>query len=130
MNQRLAVWLTSFATIAWVGGLATSALAAGGEPKEGAKTDEVTVTGCLAKGEEAGTYRLTNATGGEAQEYEIVGGEKLHLSDHVGHKVDVTGRLKSPKAAHGATGEAGEAGETAHTHLKITAMKHVAATCP
>jgi hypothetical protein len=83
-------------------------------------------TGCLAKGDEAGTFELTNV--GEAKdEYELVGGGK-DLEAHVGHKVEVKGSLISDKEA-AAAGHKTE-GETAHKHLRVTSMSHIAASCP
>jgi hypothetical protein len=83
-------------------------------------------TGCLAKGDEAGTFKLTNVGDAKA-EYELVGGGK-DLAAHVGHKVEVTGTLVSAKEAHAEGGKA--ASDVGHEHLRVTSMKHVAATCP
>jgi hypothetical protein len=65
-------------------------------------------TGCLAKGDGAGTFKLTNV--GEAKAaYDLVGGKDLE--GHVGHKVEVKGSL-------------------AGNQLSVTSMSHVAASCP
>jgi hypothetical protein len=82
-------------------------------------------TGCLAAGDEAGEFKLTNVNGG-SDEYELVGGKGL--KDHVGHKVEIQGTKVATKAAHGAKGE--KAGEAQHQHLRVKSMRHVAATCP
>jgi hypothetical protein len=111
---------------------ATAALAADAPaattdaPATGAKASAKSAkhTGCLAAGDEAGEFKLTNVDGG-SDEVELVGGKGL--KDHVGHKVEVTGKMVSPKSAHGAKSEGGEAG---HQHLKVASMKHLAATCP
>ena len=48
------------------------------------------LTGCLEKGDEANTFKLTNVTGGG--EWELVGAPAaLKMSDHLGHKVEVSG---------------------------------------
>jgi hypothetical protein len=102
-----------------VGGMSTLAHA-----KSGASGS---YTGCLAKGDEAGTFKLTNVGDAKA-EYELVGGGK-DLAAHVGHKVEVTGTLVSGKEAAQAEGGKAES-EAGHEHLRVTSMKHVAATCP
>src|SRR4029453_13649074 len=62
----------------------------------------VTVTGCLEKGDDANTFKLTHTadTAGVATkaaeamkpDYELIGAPaSLKLSEHVGHKVTVTG---------------------------------------
>jgi hypothetical protein len=89
-------------------------------------------TGCLAKGDEANEFKLTNVNGG-SDEYELVGGKGL--KDHVGHKVEVTGTKISARAAEKAEHEKGEKGEkgeneSSHGHLRVKSMKHIAATCP
>ena len=99
--------------------------ASGPAQADGGKT--ASYTGCLAKGDEAGTFELTNV--GEAKdEYELVGGGK-DLEAHVGHKVEVKGTLVSSKEAAAATGEKSES-ETGHKHLRVTSMSHIAASCP
>ena len=75
---------------------------------------EHAMTGCLAKGSEAGTYMLTNVEGVSTV---AIAESSADLSGHVGHKVEITGVAvdgKDPKA---------------HT-MKVSSMKHLAATCP
>ena len=85
-------------------------------------------TGCLAKGDAPNEFKLTNVDGGST-EYELIGGKDL--KDHVGHKVEVTGEALSAKlAAKAEKGEAKEAGESSHQHLRVSSMRHIAATCP
>ena len=93
------------------------------EAKAGA--NEVTATGCLAKGNESNEYELSTP---EGKKYALMSGSgKADLSKHVGHKVEITG---SPMA------EKKEKGETAATeakegeHLKVRSIKHVSDTCP
>ena len=84
-------------------------------------------TGCLAAGDEAGEFKLTHVNGG-SDEYELLGGKDL--KDHVGHKVEVKGSLVSAEAAeHAEEEETGES-EAGHQHLRVSSMKHIAATCP
>jgi hypothetical protein len=121
------------------------AVAAGAEAK---KDETKTLTGCLQKGTEAGTYTLTNVTGGpEAtnKEWELVGAPaSLKLDEHVGHKVAITGNVvgvgaaeKMEKTTTTNTTDTGKTEttktsteESMHRHLKVSSMKHIAATCP
>jgi hypothetical protein len=91
-----------------------------------ANAASVTATGCLEKGHEKGEFQLSHATGGAAQQYELIGG-KVDLSAHLGHKVEVTGETASEAAEKG---EKKEAKEAAHAHIKVSTLKHIAATCP
>jgi hypothetical protein len=80
------------------------------------------MTGCLKKGTEADTYMLT-----DVEKVNTIGvvSSSANLAPHVGHKVAVTGTAvpateaeadkNVPKAAH---------------YMKLTAVKHVAPTCP
>src|SRR5882757_3340636 len=96
-------------------------------PSAYAKGSATKYTGCLAKGDEAKEFKLTKVNGG-TEEYELIGGKDLN--DHVGHKVEIKGKLVSAKSAEKAEGEKGEKGEASHHHLKVTSMKHIAETCP
>jgi hypothetical protein len=79
----------------------------------------LTVTGCLEKGHEAGEFRLSNATGGDAKEYGLVAGKGVDLNTHLGHKVEITGEKTAKKDK-----------EPSHEHLEVSALKHLAAKCP
>jgi hypothetical protein len=131
-----------------VGTLAMAALiavAAGAAEKKGAAHHAAggakSLTGCLEKGDEANTFKLTHVTGGG--DWELVGAPaSLKMSDHVGHKVEVSGTAVSAAAAEKAEHTAGEKkegkkeekkemkDEKGEHHLKVTAFKHVSPTCP
>ncbi len=99
--------------------LGTSALVQAKERQEG------TYSGCLAKGDTEGTFKLTNV--GEAKEaYDLVGGGG-DLGAHVGHKVEVKGH---PVSAEQAARVLGGKAESGHTYLRVKSMSHVAASCP
>jgi hypothetical protein len=110
--------------------------------QETKKSDEVvTVTGCLEKGGDANTFKLshtadtagatTKAAEALKPDYELIGAPaSLKLSEHVGHKVTVTGSKVDAKEAAKIEGEKSTAGEAMERHLKVTDIKHVAATCP
>ena len=87
----------------------------------------ITVTGCLAKGGDEGEFQLTHVTGGDAVRYELIAGKDVDLQSHLGHKVEITGEKAT--AAEEKGGEAG-AEERPHEHLKVSSLKHLAATCP
>ncbi|HEX6805814.1 MAG TPA: hypothetical protein VF133_19215 [Terriglobales bacterium] len=90
----------------------------------GSKT---TVTGCLQKGDEAGEYSIT---GEDGKTYGLRS-KTVKLSQHLGHKVTVTGTLR-PESAEKERGEAeehekkeaAEAGD-----IRVTALKMVSDKC-
>lgn len=76
---------------------------------------EHSMTGCLQKGTDAGTFRLTDLEKGP-KTVEIAEAT-ANLNPHVSHKVEITGSVvpgKDPKA---------------HT-MKVTAVKMLSPTCP
>lgn len=92
----------------------------------------VTVRGCLAKGESGG-FKLTNASGGSADDYQLLGGKSL--SSHVGHKVEVTGKVVSSEKEGRARGEKESASKESaerggEPRLRVKSMRHIATTCP
>jgi hypothetical protein len=101
-------------------------------------TAGITLTGCLQKGDEANTFLLTNATGtgaGKADRWELIGAPaSLKMSDHVGHKVEVSGHAVGAGAAAKMEGKKGtkaeHAEEAGEHHLQVRSLKHVAPTCP
>jgi hypothetical protein len=101
------------------------------------------LTGCLEKGDEANTYKLTHVMGGG--DWELVGAPaSLKMSEHVGHKVEVSGTSVSAAAAEAAEHAHAMGGkketkaekkmekkeEKGENHLKVTALKHISPTCP
>ena len=88
----------------------------------------VTATGCLAKGHEKGEFQLSHATGGGAEQYELIAGKGVDLNAHLGHKVEITGEKAGEKDEKGAEKKEGK--ETHHEHIKVSSFKHIAATCP
>ena len=117
-------------------GLAVAANADNTE-KKGTKTGKsLTLTGCLkaADSTTAGTFKLTNVTGGPAatnKDWELMGAPaSLKMSDHVGHKVAVTGTIMGTGAAKKVEGDRSAKDEAAQRHLHVESFKHVAATCP
>ena len=94
------------------------------EKVAGGKT---TVTGCLQKGDEPGEYSIT---GEDGKTYGLRS-KAVNLSQHLGHKVTITGTLR-PESAEKEKGkaeehekkEAAEAGD-----IRVTDLKMVSDTC-
>ena len=93
------------------------------EKMAGGKT---TVTGCLQKGDEPGEYSIT---GEDGKTYGLRS-KAVNLSQHLGHKVTITGTLR-PESAEKEKGEAeqhekkeaAEAGDIRVTDLKMVSDK-------
>ena len=93
------------------------------EKSAGGKT---TVTGCLQKGDEAGEYSIT---GEDGKTYELRS-KTVKLSQHLGHRVTITGTLKAEsaekekgEAEEHEKKEAAEAGDIRVTDLKMVSDK-------
>jgi hypothetical protein len=111
----------------------------------------VTLTGCLAAGDQPNTFRLTSIRtadkaapkAGEmvgttglmtGESVDLIGTDAAKLKDHVGHTIAVTGMLVPRKEGYGATPAKPEtppakmkAGMT--MNLNVKSFKHVDATC-
>ncbi len=85
---------------------------------------EHSMTGCLKAGPTSGSYMLTDLEKGP----KTVGivSSTVNLAPHVGHKVEITGTAV-PEAD--AMKENKDVPKAPH-YMKVTAMKHIAATCP
>jgi hypothetical protein len=75
---------------------------------------EHSMTGCLAKGDDAGSFKLTNLEKGPKEV--VIAESTANLAPHLGHKVEITGVAVPGK-------------DKAHT-MKVTAVKMISATCP
>ncbi|MBI3934638.1 MAG: hypothetical protein HY316_08075 [Acidobacteria bacterium] len=76
---------------------------------------EHSMTGCLKKGMDAGTFLLTDLEKGPKEV--VIAESAVNLEPHVTHKMEITGAAvtgKDPKA---------------HT-MKVTAIKMLGRTCP
>jgi hypothetical protein len=104
----------------------TISMASAQEKSAGGKT---TVTGCLQKGDEPGEYSIT---GEDGKTYGLRS-KAVNLSQHLGHRVTVTGTLR-PESAEKEKGEsaahekhekmdAAEAGDIRVTDLKMVSEK-------
>jgi hypothetical protein len=94
--------------------------------QEKSASGKTTVTGCLQKGDEPGEYSIT---GEDGKTYGLRS-KAVNLSEHLGHKVTVTGTLR-PESAEKEKGEAeehekkeiAEAGDIRVTNLKMVSEK-------
>lgn len=75
---------------------------------------EHSMTGCLAQGDEAGTFKLTNLAKGPKEV--VIAESTVNLTAHLGHKVEITGVAVPGKAK-------------THT-MKVSAVKMISAKCP
>ena len=75
------------------------------------------MTGCLRQGAAAGSYELTDLGLADGPKSVAIATSSVDLSGHVGHKVELTGT--TVKGA-----------DPAVHAMSISAMKHIAATCP
>lgn len=91
-----------------------SVLSFGGRASAQGTPQEHSMTGCLAKGDEAGTFKLTNLDKGPKEV--VIAETTAKLTPHLGHKVEITGVAIPGK-------------DKAHT-MKVTAVKMISATCP
>jgi hypothetical protein len=97
---------------------ASSAQESQTKTKEG---KNVTVTGCLQKGDEAGEYSVT----GEDGKHYGLRSKSVDLSKHVGHKVTVTGS----QMREGREEKEHAAGAEEEVHLRVTNIKHISESC-
>jgi hypothetical protein len=92
-----------------------------------------TITGCLAKGDDAREYLLTTKDGSTWELKSSV----ASLGDHVGHRVSVTGVVEHAKM-HNLKEDTQEAAKDTgitktnkeHGHMKVTDVQMVSDSCP
>src|SRR5437016_3171312 len=122
MKLRLIQTVTLLAALT----LSTVAVDAKGKRANRAGKSE-TVTGCLAKGDEANEYKITSADG---KSWGLFSAGKVNLADHVGHKVTVTGMTTKPQKAEPATtGGASRTANEEKEHLNVSDLKMVSTSC-
>ncbi len=154
----------TLATASWIlacAFLVSAAAQAAQSPSEqppqtkGADQKTVTLTGCLAAGDQPDTFKLTNigvgatpaAKPGEmvgttgiktGEALQLIGTDAAKLKQHVGHTIAVTGMLvprKEGQAAAPATPDPARPGASARQErsdmrLNVRSFKHVDTTCP
>jgi hypothetical protein len=90
-----------------------------------AAAKEHTMTGCVQKGTETGTFVVMNTAEKGPKTISIVE-SKENLAPHVGHKIDITGTAVPNKEAESMAKKPAKGDH----YMKITAVKMVSATCP
>lgn len=129
--MKRSIVLASLASCALAFSLAASAQTPGQKPDTSkpappaGQAKEHTMTGCLQKGTEAGTFVLQNTAGKGPKMVGIVE-SKDKLDAHVGHKVDITGTEATAKEVDSMKGKVSKADH----YMKVSAVKMVSATCP
>ena len=112
-------------------GTASTGAAAKAQAKAQKKTVSQGVTGCLQKGDEPNTFKLSNVTGKRSKTVEIAEiASGVNLTPHIGHKVTVTGPAVSARAAAKAEGAKGTKEERGERHIRADAVTMISATCP
>ena len=87
---------------------------------------EHSMTGCLAKGDAPGTYKLTDVSVPEKGPKSVgIVSSTANLAPHVGHKVELTG---SPVPVKDAEMDANV--PKAPHYMKLTSIKMLSPTCP
>ena len=119
LNRCPALWaLPVFAAL-----LCNPAVAA--HKKTAKAAGDVTVTGCLAKGDEANEFSIK---GEDGKTYGLYSAKGVKLADHLNHKVTVTGVATKERGEGKEKKEAGRKEES--EHLRVTNLKMVSTTCP
>jgi hypothetical protein len=141
-------WLVAFAFLV---GAAAQTPQPPAERPQAKEADEktVTLTGCLAPGDQPKTFRLTSIRTADkaapkpgemvgttglmtGESVDLIGTDAAKLEAHVGHTISVTGMLMPRKegyAAAPAKPETLPAKEKPTMNLNVKAFKHVDATC-
>src|SRR5882724_2372686 len=79
----------------------------------------VTVTGCLAQGDQANEYSIKDNTG---KTYGLMGG-KVNLKAHLGHQVTITGTPTKMKESKDKSAGGAAAGAEESQHLRVSDLK-------
>jgi hypothetical protein len=92
------------------------------------KQQTIAVTGCLKQGTGSeGEFllaKLPASSTGATTTFRLVGGGKVNLKDHVGHKVEVKGKMHETSAKPPAAASAPD-----EQKLTVTSLTHLADTC-
>src|SRR5215470_19076887 len=113
--------LTLFAFVLAIGAFVIPSASA----QEKSAGGKATVTGCLQKGDEVGEYSIT---GEDGKTYGLRS-KTVKLSEHLGHKVTITGTLRA-ESAEKEKGEAAEKkGVPEAGDIRVTDLKMVSDKC-
>jgi hypothetical protein len=108
-------------------------------PSATARLDkDVTLTGCIKAGAEAGSFELSNIKKGEAStgpslakdaKIALAPAAGVELAPHVGHTVEVKGTWSAAAATSSPTPTAPAGEAKAAKNLTVSSVKMVSATC-
>lgn len=87
--------------------------------------NDVTVTGCLAKGDEANEYSIK---GDDGKTYGLYSSKGINMAEHLNHKVTVIGKVTKERGEGKEKKEAGRPEES--EHLRVTNLTMVSTKCP
>jgi len=140
MNRTIAVSFLACAFALATGAWAQTPPSYGGDASKDdkGKQHSMKVTGCLSEAPGAsGEFLLTKTpastaapSGSEsaASTYRLVGDGKVSLKDHVGHKVEITGKMAGHDVMKpGSTDTPSAAAK--EPKINVTSLKHIAASC-
>ena len=93
-----------------------------------------TMTGCLEKGADATTFKLTNVEGTGPKTVELHADASKKLAAHVGHKIAITGTDVDPTTMKKGTAGKPEPGAAAtpsasEHHMRVDSVKMLSETC-
>jgi hypothetical protein len=138
--MKKSIWLVLVGVVLILSGMTTAGVVAsqyGGAQADKEKQKPAkphTMTGCLEKGTEPNTFRLTNVEGTGPKTVELHADASKKLSAHLGHKIAVTGPEVDPatmkKGTTGKTepGAAPKESSTEH-HMRVNSLKMISETC-
>lgn len=98
---------------------------AASQQKSSKENGNVTVTGCLQKGDEADEFSLTGDNG---KLYDLRS-SSVKLADHVGHKVTVSGKFKAEEYEKEEAKESKESGKKEAGDIQVSTLKMVSSSC-
>ena len=117
----------------WIAFAVLGVLMAGQLAHAKSKSDVRTITGCLAKGEDAHEFTLV---GDDGSTWEVRSNSHVGLAKHVGHTVTATGVVKNAKM-HNLKEDTKDAAKDSgvkkdaseHGHMTVTSVKMVSESC-
>jgi preprotein translocase subunit YajC len=106
---------------------AVSIIAFAATQQQEKKSGNVTVTGCLQKGDEANEFSIT---GDDGKLYDLRS-SSVKLAEHVGHKVTVSGRFKAEgnEKDEDEARESKESGKKEAGDIQVSNLKMVSSSC-
>lgn len=139
--MKKSIWLVLVGVVLILSGMTTAGAVAsqyGGAQADKEKQKPAakphTMTGCLEKGTEPNTFRLTNVEGTGPKTVELHADASKKLSAHLRHKIAITGPEVDPatmkKGTTGKTETGAERKESStEHHMRVNSLKMISETC-